>query len=66
MAWSIHPRKTQLALRERAATHLLQVDAAHQVHLARVDLDDVQARGLAGVGELDLPVDASWPQQRWI
>ena len=55
-----------------AATHrhlvgdLLQVDASHEVHLPAVDLQDVEARALIGVGELDLAVDPAGPKQRRI
>ncbi len=43
---------------------LAQVDPANQVHLARVNAQDVSAGGLVGVGELNLAVDAARPQQR--
>ena len=60
-------RAHRLALRPRRASHLarnlLEVDAPHQVHLPRVDLEDVHAAVLRGVGELDLAVDASRAEQ---
>lgn len=39
-----------------------------QVHLARVDFEDVEARALVRVGELDLAVDSACKQQRvgWV
>lgn len=43
---------------------LLQVDPAHQVHLPRVDAQDVDAGRLGRVRELDLAVDAARSQQR--
>lgn len=47
-----------------AVRHLPQIDPPHQVHLARVDLQDVKPGGLVGVGELDLAIDPARPQQR--
>lgn len=62
--------RSHLELRPGGACHLvgdlLEVDAAHEVHLARVDLEDVHARALAGVGELDLAVDAAGAQERGV
>ena len=56
-----------LELRARRVGHavrnLLQVDPARQVHLAGVDLEDVQAGGLVGVGELDFAVNAPRAEQ---
>ena len=43
--------------------HSSQVDSPHQVHLARVDLEDVESRGLIGIWKLDFPVNSAWPQQ---
>mmetsp|Transcript_11163 Transcript_11163/g.19080 ORF Transcript_11163/g.19080 Transcript_11163/m.19080 type:complete len:284 (-) Transcript_11163:605-1456(-) len=74
----VHPALTQreharfcahrLHLRARGATHfirnLLQVDSPHQIHLAGVDLQNIQARRLGGVGELDFAIDASRTEQR--
>ena len=58
----------RLALRAARAAHLrrdlLQVDSAHQVHLPRVNLQDVHPRVLRGVGELDLTIDAPGTEQR--
>ena len=45
---------------------LLEVDATHQVHLPGVDLEDVHAAALAGVGELDFAVYAPGAQQRGV
>ena len=40
--------------------------SAARYHLAGVNLEDVDARALVGVRELDLAVDAPGPQQRRI
>lgn len=56
-----------LAFGTGGARHLLrdlhEVDPAHQVHLARVNLEDVEASVLVGVRELDLSVDTARSQQ---
>mmetsp|Transcript_13197 Transcript_13197/g.33484 ORF Transcript_13197/g.33484 Transcript_13197/m.33484 type:complete len:417 (-) Transcript_13197:74-1324(-) len=67
-----HPRLRahRLHLRAARAAHLLrdlcEVDPADEVHLARVDLEDVQPRRLVRVRELDLAVDPSRAQQRGV
>lgn len=40
--------------------HLFEVNAAREVHLAAVDLQDVHAARLSGVGELDLGGGTGW------
>ena len=56
-----------LRLRTRCPYHLLayssQIDPPHQVHLPRVDFEDLDSRVEGGVGELYLPVDPAGPQQ---
>ena len=44
-------------------SHFLEVNAAHQVHLAVVDLQDVESGALVRVGELDLAVNPARSQQ---
>lgn len=61
--------QTQCARESRRRTdrhlvsHLLEVNAAHQVHFAAMNLQDVESGALVGVGELDLAVDPARPQQ---
>eukprot|EP00955_Chlamydomonas_euryale_P009987 107350-Chlamydomonas_euryale.AAC.8 len=59
-----------LELGARCSRHhvgdLGQVDAACEVHLAGVDLEDVDARGLVGVRELNFAVNAARAQQRGV
>lgn len=57
------PKKKSLTARPaHLVGHLLQVDAPHQVHLPRVDPQDVDPRRLGRVWELDLAVDTARPQ----
>ena len=44
-------------------SHLLQVNAPHQIHLATVNLEDVKPRALVRVWELDFAVNPAGPQQ---
>lgn len=59
-----------LHLSARGAVHevgdLFQVDPPGEVHFAGVDLEDVVAGGVVGVGKLDFAVNAPWPQQRGV
>lgn len=41
--------------------HLFEVNASCEVHLARVDFEDVEAGCLVGIGELDLHSDICEP-----
>mmetsp|Transcript_31970 Transcript_31970/g.75966 ORF Transcript_31970/g.75966 Transcript_31970/m.75966 type:complete len:221 (+) Transcript_31970:65-727(+) len=63
-------RAASLELGARGTAHrvgdLLEVYPAHEVHLARVDLEDVDPAALARVGELDLAVDAAGAQERGV
>lgn len=72
-AWSRAYRKRMTAYLElctRSTCHLVcnlfEIDATHEVHLARVNLQDVKPGRLVGVWELNLTVDAPRPQQRRI
>ena len=44
-------------------SNLLEVNAAHEVHLATVNLQDVKPRPLIGIGKLNLPVNPARPKQ---
>lgn len=47
-------------------SNLFEVDAAHEIHLAAVNLEDVKAGTLIGIGEFNLPVNSAWPEQSCI
>merc|ERR1712139_556587 len=44
--------------------NLTKVDAARQVHLARMDLQNLKPRVLVGCWELNLAVNPAWPEKR--
>ena len=50
----------------RRACQLLEVDIWRDIHLAGVNLQDLGARILCGVRELDLPVQPPRAHQRWV
>mmetsp|Transcript_15463 Transcript_15463/g.58588 ORF Transcript_15463/g.58588 Transcript_15463/m.58588 type:complete len:439 (+) Transcript_15463:3359-4675(+) len=59
-----------LALGTRRVLHhardLAEVNAAHEVHLAAVDLENVLAALLVRSREFHLAVDPAWAKQRWV
>ena len=60
--------RLDVGARELVLRHdeLLEVDVIGEIHLRRVDLEDVPAGLLVGSGELDLAVDARRADERWV